>query len=314
MDKSVRLSVRSFSDMEFPAYRIPGLETGAIVEQDGFIYLHAGKKVYSCENSADGRELLEKIRIAERLQKNWLSEEEALQDVLEGEADPSVLHRFGLSDGVQRCIILFRPLQNQDMRPLRDLIPADESDRLTMTENGDLALVMCTDHRTMDEVYEFAEAAAGTMESEAGIACCAGIGTRADDAAGLPDSYRKAVEAIITGLRHRISGRVFVYDRQTLERIADAIPPEKANAIRREILRPGSEKVLTEEILETIQVFFQNDLNLSTTARQLFIHRNTLLYRMEKVRKETGLDLRKFEDAVAFRMLMNPAGERKEYR
>ena len=55
---------------------------------------------------------------------------------------------------------------------------------------------------------------------------------------------------------------------------------------------------------ETIRAFFQNDLNVSTTARQLFIHRNTLLYRIEKIRKATGLDLRKFDDAVIFRMLM----------
>ena len=63
--------------------------------------------------------------------------------------------------------------------------------------------------------------------------------------------------------------------------------------------------VLTEETLETIRVFFRNDLNLSTTARQLFIHRNTLIYRMEKIRKATGLDLRKFEDAAVFRILMS---------
>ena len=58
-------------------------------------------------------------------------------------------------------------------------------------------------------------------------------------------------------------------------------------------------------MLETIRVYFQNDLNLSTTARELFIHRNTLIYRMDKVRKATGLDLRKFEDAAVFRLIMN---------
>ena len=61
-----------------------------------------------------------------------------------------------------------------------------------------------------------------------------------------------------------------------------------------------------------MRVFFQNDLNLSTTARQLFIHRNTLLYRMEKVRKATGLDLRKFEDAAVFRIMMNIRAEEEQ--
>ena len=68
---------------------------------------------------------------------------------------------------------------------------------------------------------------------------------------------------------------------------------------------------MTNEILETIRVFFLNDLNLSTTARQLFIHRNTLLYRMEKIRKITGLDLRKFEDAAVFRFVMSLTDKKK---
>ena len=90
-----------------------------------------------------------------------------------------------------------------------------------------------------------------------------------------------------------------------IERLSDLIPAGEAEKFRKEMISPRAEKVLTEEIMETIHVFFMNDLNLSTTARQLFIHRNTLLYRMEKVRKATGLDLRKFEDAVVFRMIMD---------
>ena len=58
-------------------------------------------------------------------------------------------------------------------------------------------------------------------------------------------------------------------------------------------------------MLRTIEVFFQKDLNLSDTARQLYIHRNTLVYRLDKVQRETGLDLRKFEDALTFRMLLD---------
>ena len=58
-----------------------------------------------------------------------------------------------------------------------------------------------------------------------------------------------------------------------------------------------------EEMLETVRVFFRNDLNLTATSKQLFIHRNTLNYRLDKIRKETGLDLRSFEDAVIFRII-----------
>ena len=106
-------------------------------------------------------------------------------------------------------------------------------------------------------------------------------------------------------MRHRIPGTVYDFGAQTLERLADLIPSGKAEAFRQRIIPPEAEKVMTEETIETIRAFFRNDLNLSTTARELFIHRNTLLYRMEKVRKATGLDLRKFEDAAVFRILMD---------
>ena len=129
-------------------------------------------------------------------------------------------------------------------------------------------------------------------------------GRPADTIGGIPDSYREAGIAAETGIRHQIPGRVYTFDRQALERLADLIPEKDAAVYRRMILPTQAKKVLTDDLLETIRVFFQNDLNLSTTARQLFLHRNTLLYRMEKIRKATGLDLRRFEDAAVFRLVM----------
>ena len=63
-------------------------------------------------------------------------------------------------------------------------------------------------------------------------------------------------------------------------------------------------RLFSEEILHTIETFFRKDLNLSDTARQLYIHRNTLVYRLDKVQRMTGLDLRRFDDAVTFKMLL----------
>ncbi|MEG0271470.1 MAG: helix-turn-helix domain-containing protein, partial [Clostridia bacterium] len=62
-------------------------------------------------------------------------------------------------------------------------------------------------------------------------------------------------------------------------------------------------KLFNDEMLQTIEMFFRKDLNLSDTARQLFIHRNTLVYRLDKVQRQTGLDLRHFDDAVTFKIL-----------
>ena len=71
----------------------------------------------------------------------------------------------------------------------------------------------------------------------------------------------------------------------------------------KEVFVKGSFQTLEEETLETVKCFFGNNLNVSETARQLFIHRNTLMYRLNRIRKITGLDLRNFEMAVTFQIL-----------
>jgi carbohydrate diacid regulator len=185
------------------------------------------------------------------------------------------------------------------------MVPVEETDRILEFESGEAALILCMKKRSAEEAKEFAGAAAETMESEAGISCTAGIGRTAGNLREIAGSFRDAEAAIETGSRHGIPGPVYDFSEQTLERLADLIPSGKIEAYRREMISPEAEKVLTEETIETIRAFFRNDLNLTTTAKELFIHRNTILYRLEKVRKATGLDLRKFEEAAVFRILMD---------
>ena len=71
-----------------------------------------------------------------------------------------------------------------------------------------------------------------------------------------------------------------------------------------EVFRRGSFERLDRETLLTIQCFFDNNLNVSETSRKLFVHRNTLVYRLEKIKKITGLDLREFEHAITFKVAL----------
>ena len=89
-----------------------------------------------------------------------------------------------------------------------------------------------------------------------------------------------------------------------LPRFLSELSPETAEHYHKLLFNESTSRLFNDEMLKTIQVFFQKDLNLSDTARQLYIHRNTLVYRLDKVLRETGLDLRRFDDAVTFRMLM----------
>ena len=71
-----------------------------------------------------------------------------------------------------------------------------------------------------------------------------------------------------------------------------------------EVFKKGSIESLDQETLSTIQKFFENNLNVSETSRKLFVHRNTLVYRLDKIRRLTGLDLKEFDDAIVFKVAL----------
>ena len=193
---------------------------------------------------------------------------------------------------------------------LRELAPLEERDLLA--EDGAGRVLMIKEGNDIGEIAEFTLALAGTLEAEAGLRLRAGVSdvhTRPEE---WPAGYREAMEALETGARlHRLSP-VQVYGWQTLERVAEGLDPALREAMVRRFLGEHPEQILTEETRETAERFFEADLNLSVAARQMFIHRNTLTYRLDRIQRETGLDLRKFEDAAVFRLLMMmPEEERR---
>jgi sugar diacid utilization regulator len=305
MKATAELTVRSFSETEEEILRLTEKSAEGMIRKEGILFLRAGNRIFSCEDTAEGRRLMEAVSGETQTGAAGHTEESFWKKAIRGTADLNEAERFGIQDDTPRCVILFRPQQETGVSVLREMIPAEKTDRILEFPGGDAALILSMKKRTREEAFEFASAVTETMESEAGISCTAGIGRTAEHLQEIAGSFRDAEAAIETGIRHRIPGTVYDFSEQTLERLADLIPFEKAEAYRREMIPPEAEKVMTEETLETIRTFFRNDLNLSTTARELFIHRNTLLYRMEKVRKATGLDLRKFEDAAVFRILMD---------
>ena len=304
MKGTLQFTVQSFSEADPEIRRIMEDDANRYVMSGEKIYFRIGNRIYNCEKNEDSKLLIRSFLEKEPAEQNCCSETKLWQKVLEGKESSMVLQNYGTYDNIVRCVILFRPSPAADNRLFQDSIPLDGTDRLVKFENGDAAVVLNMAGRTMEEAEEYAAAVTQTMESEAGISCIAGIGRAAETLPEISQQYREALCAIETGVRHKMEGKVFRYEKQVLERMADLIPSKSAEKARTELIPQDTKKIMTDEMVETIRAFFRNNLNLSTTARQLFIHRNTLLYRMEKIRKATGLDLRKFEDAAIFRFLM----------
>ena len=273
-----------------------------LAEYRGKLFLRQGDRVLCCERSPAGKELLAAFP-ADSTPQSAKKAEDPWQAVLRGD----YTGQGGIRDGIRRQVIVFaavpgdgNPLRRDQLEPL---IPLQKGDALTAAGSGIVAMIRGCGENGEEDNAEFAAAVTETVLGETGVQICAGIGNPADSLNGLPESLAQAEEAVRTGFKHPREGYVFVYRRQTLERLIEAVPPQRRAKLKREIITPGARRILTEEMLETIRVYFRNDLNLSTTARQLFIHRNTLNYRLEKIRRETGLDLRNFRDAAVFQLI-----------
>ena len=97
---------------------------------------------------------------------------------------------------------------------------------------------------------------------------------------------------------------IISYDNLGIARLIYQLPTTLCEMFLKEVFKQGGIESLDAETLFTIQRFFENNLNVSETSRGLFVHRNTLVYRLEKIKKLTGLDLREFDDAIVFKVAL----------
>ena len=177
------------------------------------------------------------------------------------------------------------------------------SDYVFMIAPGQAALMKSSD-MIEDEIIEYAAAVADSLTGEVGIDAKVGISKVFEHLHELPAAYQQAVSAVRISKLFHMDGSVFSYKNLIMERLLDAVPESKVQSFMQEVMTPAVYRTMEdEELMSIIQSCLRNDLNLSTTARDLYIHRNTLVYRLDKLKKETGFDIRHFDDAVMFRIL-----------
>jgi carbohydrate diacid regulator len=153
-----------------------------------------------------------------------------------------------------------------------------------------------------DQIDETASQILDNLNAESMAKVRIGIGMPADTLKDTAKSYREASLALTVGAIFESDSYVMRYDQLGLGRLIYQLPPTLCHMFLDEVFPKGAYEALDGETLLTIQKFFENNLNGSETSRQLFVHRNTLVYRLDKVQKITGLDLRSFDDAVLFKL------------
>ena len=131
-----------------------------------------------------------------------------------------------------------------------------------------------------------------------------GVGSIVTGIRELARSFKEAQVSIEVGKVFDTEKNIITYDHLGIARLVYQLPTTLCETFLKEVFKKGSVEAMDQETLFTIQKFFENSLNVSETSRKLFVHRNTLVYRLEKIKKITGLDLREFEDAIVFKVAL----------
>ena len=155
-----------------------------------------------------------------------------------------------------------------------------------------------------DQVGQIASTIADMMNMEALLSVRVAYGTIIKELRDVSKSYKEATMAMEVGKIFYVERNVNAYNTLGIGRLIYQLPANLCKIFIDEIFRDVNPNDIDEEILTTINKFFENSLNVSETSRQLFIHRNTLVYRIEKLEKLTGLDVRTFDDALTFKIAM----------
>ncbi|MBO4265448.1 MAG: helix-turn-helix domain-containing protein [Clostridia bacterium] len=209
---------------------------------------------------------------------------------------------------VSRMVMLIKFQSQSDVIPfeaIQTMFPDKNKDYVISVGEQDIVLVREVDAgfdaREMENV---AKSIADTLTSEFYAKVTIGIGTAVENIKDLARSYKEAQIAIEVGKVFDMTKNIISYKNLGIARLIYQLPTTLCEMFLSEVLRPGALESLDQETLSTIQCFFENNLNVSETSRKLFVHRNTLVYRLEKIRKVTGLDLREFENAVTFKVAL----------
>lgn len=235
---------------------------------------------------------------------------QAIRLILRGEVDTSELEALSSTHGIPmdmpRCVIYLNSSDLTSEQIIQKVaeMPLSENDLITDVGRHVAAIVKALpDEEALDEAAKLA-ADLDMSFDEVGMEVLIGVSDPCGRLTDLASAFSQARDAITVGTTYRAPERVFIHRRLLLERFLDSVPADSVSRYSSTVINSHTARLFNDEMVHTIEVFFENNLNLSEAARRLYIHRNTLVYRLEKVQRLTGFDLRRFDDAVTFKLMM----------
>lgn len=212
------------------------------------------------------------------------------------------------NNDTNRVVLLVRTSSKGDVSVydiIQNLFPDKNKDFVISINESDIAVVKET--RAGIETKDLEQLARSIVDTLAGefyTHAVVGIGSVIEGIKDLARSFKEAQVALEVGKVFDTEKVIVSYDNLGIARLIYQLPTTLCETFLREVFKHSSIDSLDQETLFTIQKFFENNLNVSETSRRLFVHRNTLVYRLEKIKKLTGLDLREFDHAIVFKIAL----------
>ena len=188
---------------------------------------------------------------------------------------------------------------------LKGMFSSQSGDYITAVDESNVILIKTLDQTvTYENLCDVAHTIVAMMNAEAMLNVRVSFGSVVQELKDVSKSYKEAKLALDVGKIFYAERNVVAYSTLGIGRLIYQLPINLCRIFIEEIFGDNLPIDLDEETLTTINKFFENNLNVSETSRQLFVHRNTLVYRIEKIQKSTGLDLRNFDDALTFKIAL----------
>jgi carbohydrate diacid regulator len=210
--------------------------------------------------------------------------------------------------GVKRVVYIVETDKCSDsgaLESLKTLFAARTKDFVTAVDEKNVIIVReLKAGEGYEDIQKNADAMLDMLETEAMIQARISFGTVIDEIKEVSKSYKEAKMALEVGKIFYPGRTIIAYNSLGIGRLIYQLPLPLCKMFIKEIFTSVSPDEFDEETLTTINKFFENNLNVSETSRQLYIHRNTLVYRLDKLQRSTGLDLRIFDDAITFKIAL----------
>ncbi len=293
-----------------------------ILRAEGYTYYFVGaNKKYDCAVFVKGDDeqawrYASMIAIAIQNVKQYFDEKfdkvnfiknVVLDNILPGDVYGKARELHFSTDAI-RVVLLVRINTDKEISALdiiSELFPDKQKDFIfNINENDTVIVKEVKAGIESHDIEKLAGSIVDTLESEHYIKSVVGIGTAVMGIKDLATSFKEAQVALEVGKVFDTEHVIISYDNLGIARLIYQLPTTMCEMFLKEVFKKGSIDSLDAETLFTIQRFFENNLNVSETSRGLFVHRNTLVYRLEKIKKLTGLDLREFDHAIVFKVAL----------